>query len=128
MLDEDRREAIDALLGAIGDEPTVLPVAQIARVRATGVDIEIERRANESVVCVTPRVDERFDRLTPREREVAMLIAAGFSNQQVGAALFISLATVKDHVHSALRKMGLRSRSQIIAAWYGGLVEAHTEQ
>lgn len=56
-----------------------------------------------------------------------MLVAAGFSNQQVGAALFISLATVKDHVHSALGKMGLRSRSQIIAAWYGGLVEADTE-
>ena len=36
--------------------------------------------------------------------------------------LFISLATVKDHMHAILRKTGLSSRAQLIAAWYGGLI------
>lgn len=46
-------------------------------------------------------------------------MAAGLSNRQIADALFISLATVKDHVHAILTKTGLDSRSQVAAAWYG---------
>jgi two-component system, NarL family, nitrate/nitrite response regulator NarL len=50
-----------------------------------------------------------------------MLVAGGFSNAQIATALFVSLATVKDHVHAILRKTQLDSRAQMIAAWYGGI-------
>lgn len=53
-----------------------------------------------------------------------MLAASGYSNAQLATALFISVPTVKDHMHSILRKAGLDSRAQLIAAWYGGLGEA----
>jgi DNA-binding CsgD family transcriptional regulator len=54
--------------------------------------------------------------LTPREREVALLIAEGRSNRAIGDALAISVSTVERHVANMLLKLGFRSRAQI-AAW-----------
>jgi non-specific serine/threonine protein kinase len=54
--------------------------------------------------------------LTRREREVAVLIAQGLSNQQLAERLVISERTVANHVHSILGKLGRQSRVQI-AAW-----------
>ena len=48
--------------------------------------------------------------LSQREREVAALIGQGLSNKSIARELGISLATVKDHVHSILDKTGLPSR------------------
>jgi len=50
--------------------------------------------------------------LTARELEVLQLIVAGKSNKDIGAALFISEATVKTHVNSLLSKMGVEDRTQ----------------
>jgi pimeloyl-ACP methyl ester carboxylesterase/DNA-binding CsgD family transcriptional regulator len=54
--------------------------------------------------------------LTPREREVASLIAEGRSNREIGDALAISISTVERHVANMLLKLGFRSRAQV-AAW-----------
>lgn len=58
-----------------------------------------------------------FDKLTPREREIADLLAGGSANGEIAAALMISEATVKDHVHSILRKTGLKTRAAVAGAW-----------
>ena len=54
--------------------------------------------------------------LTPREREVAALVARGFSNRQIGEALVITEGTANLHVKHILAKFGFTSRAQI-AAW-----------
>jgi DNA-binding CsgD family transcriptional regulator len=54
--------------------------------------------------------------LTPREREVAQLIARGFSNRQIAEALVISEGTARSHVAHILARLGARSRTQV-AAW-----------
>ena len=54
--------------------------------------------------------------LTPREWEVAMLIARGHFNRQIADDLVVSERTVDTHVSHILRKLGLVSRTQI-AAW-----------
>jgi two-component system nitrate/nitrite response regulator NarL len=56
------------------------------------------------------------DRLSPREREVVCLIARGFTNKEIARELSISVATVKDHVHHALAKCGMRTRAALAAA------------
>jgi DNA-binding CsgD family transcriptional regulator len=53
--------------------------------------------------------------LTKRENEVAMLVAAGKTNQEIAASLYISPRTVERHVGSALMKLGFRSRAQLAA-------------
>ncbi len=57
--------------------------------------------------------------LTEREREVAALITEGLSNKEIARRLFISLPTVKDHVHHILEKSGLSSRAAVVAAVLG---------
>jgi len=54
--------------------------------------------------------------LTPAERDVADLVARGLTNPEIAARLGVSAGTVKDHVSSALRKLGVRSRAELAAA------------
>ena len=51
--------------------------------------------------------------LSSREAEVAKLVAAGASNREIAGKLFITEGTVKNHVSSTLRKLGLRDRTQL---------------
>lgn len=56
------------------------------------------------------------DPLTPREREVAVLIAKGYTNRQIAQELIISERTAMRHVEHILGKLGVHSRAQV-AAW-----------
>ena len=59
------------------------------------------------------RADRRLSALTDREREVAIAIAHGTSNAEIGAQLYLSTATVKATVSRILTKLGLANRTQI---------------
>ena len=64
-----------------------------------------------------------LDVLTEREREVMALVAAGHSNDEIGAELFVSPATAKTHVSRAMSKLGARDRAQLVViAYEAGLV------
>ncbi len=54
--------------------------------------------------------------LTPRERDVARLVATGQRNRGIAAALGISEGTVKMHLHNVYAKLGLESRTQLAMA------------
>jgi DNA-binding CsgD family transcriptional regulator len=51
--------------------------------------------------------------ISKRETEIVHLIASGKSNQEISDSLFISLQTVKDHVHHIYLKTGVKNRVQL---------------
>jgi DNA-binding NarL/FixJ family response regulator len=67
--------------------------------------------------------EERLAVLTDREREVLALVGQGKSNQEIGAALFLSPATARTHVSHAMGKLRARDRAQLVViAYQTGLV------
>ncbi len=64
--------------------------------------------------------------LTPREREVAELIARGYTNPQIAAELTITRETAKTHVSRILWKLGVRSRGDVRLLMAGQHVEYPT--
>jgi DNA-binding NarL/FixJ family response regulator len=62
--------------------------------------------------------------LTDREREVVALVAAGLSNDEIGARLVVSPLTAKTHVSRAMTKLAARDRAQLVViAYEHGLAE-----
>ena len=53
------------------------------------------------------------DELTPQELQVATLAAAGLSNKEAAARLFLSVKTIEAHLHRTYRKLGVRSRAEL---------------
>jgi DNA-binding NarL/FixJ family response regulator len=69
------------------------------------------------------------DELTPREREVVVLIALGLSNEEIARKIYISPSTAKTHAARAMAKVGARDRAQLVVfAYQAGLVRPGWEQ
>jgi DNA-binding NarL/FixJ family response regulator len=85
----------------------------------------VTRRLIEQMAAGAPSrpVAAAVDDLTPREREVLLLVAEGLTNAEIAQRLVVGEATVKTHVARMLMKLGLRDRIQaVILAYESGLV------
>ncbi len=97
----------------------VVRLAQQVRVQAgITVDFAATPELGQPLVVVrvpdsAPLARATFHGLTPREREVAALIADGLPNKEIARTLAITVGTVKHYVHQILEKTGLPSRVAI---------------
>ena len=57
--------------------------------------------------------EQRVRALTDRQRQVLWLLSEGKSNREVGAALFVSEGTIKNHVTQILQALGVRDRTRL---------------
>jgi DNA-binding NarL/FixJ family response regulator len=85
----------------------------------------IARRAG-TLLRELPRRRVRSERLTPRELEVARLVAEGLTNRQVAVRLGITERTAETHVDHILTKLGFAGRAQI-AAWVASAARAESD-
>lgn len=76
-----------------------------------GIDLDRDRRAESAILA---DLMERYDSLTPREREVMVLVAAGQLNKQIAAELQLSEITVKVHRAQVMRKMQAKSLPDLV--------------
>lgn len=128
------RSQVDVPLDVNGERRGVLSVASAARDAFTERDLRFLRAVAGWIAVVTHRAElfeqvateaerrgrrqvvEELARLTPREREVAVLVAEGLTNAEIAQRLTLVEGTVANHVEHALRKLRLRSRTQV-AVW-----------
>jgi FixJ family two-component response regulator len=80
---------------------------------AVATAIERDRRRRESDKVVT-QLQGLFETLTPREREVFVLVSSGLMNKQVAAELGLAEITVKLHRGHIMRKMGAKSLADLV--------------
>jgi DNA-binding CsgD family transcriptional regulator/tetratricopeptide (TPR) repeat protein len=95
-------------------------LAARARLALSGADGQSDEDAEEA----EPEVEDPFG-LTDRERQVLVLVAAGATNREIAAELFMAEKTASVHVSRILGKLGVRSRTEAAAvAHRQGLAEA----
>jgi DNA-binding CsgD family transcriptional regulator len=80
---------------------------------------QIERQAHEELLASGARPRRTalrgVDALTPSERRIAELAAAGSTNREIAQALFVTLRTVEAHLSRAYDKLGIRRRQELAA-------------
>ena len=67
---------------------------------------------NDNDFCCT------LKHVTSREAETIELVAAGLTNEQIGRRLRISACTAANHIQDAMRRLGARSRAELVARSY----------
>jgi DNA-binding NarL/FixJ family response regulator len=116
------RAIVSQLQASNNDGTSLTEVVKLAReVRADSgitVDFGATPELGQPLVVVrmppgTSPASASLQALTPREREVATLIADGLSNKQIARHLAITVGTVKHYVHQILDKTGLPGRVAI---------------
>ena len=115
------------LLKDVEPEQLVDAVRVVARgdaLLAPTVTRRLLERFADSLPGEAPPPPAELAALTPREREILELVAAGLSNAEIAERLVLGETTVKTHVSSVLRKLGLRVRVQaVVFAYEAGLVQ-----
>jgi DNA-binding CsgD family transcriptional regulator len=88
-------------------------------------------RAPRSIMVLMERIAEKHEvdlerakreyGLSKRELEVLQLICRGMSNREIAEKMFICEYTVKDHIKKIMKRMNVKSRSEIVAALTSGI-------
>jgi DNA-binding NarL/FixJ family response regulator len=118
---DDEEYVVQALrAGAAGYLLKDLPAAELAdavRLANAGVTQLDAAAARHVAAALSTREPTPGEVLTARETEVLRLVAAGATNREIAARLYLSEGTVKNHISRILGRLGLRDRTQ--AAIYG---------
>jgi FixJ family two-component response regulator len=89
------------------------PFRQQEMLDAVAMAIERDRRRRKDAKIVS-NAQALFETLTPRERDVLSLVAAGLMNKQIAAEIGIAEITVKIHRGHTMKKMGTKSLADLV--------------
>lgn len=158
LLDDDRAVDMHFALALREHRPGVLPFERARtqllygeRLRRTGRRVDARqqldealttferlgapvwaRRARQELAASGARMERRdhaaLARLTQQERRVAQLVVDGATNREAAAALFLSPKTVEAHLRQVFRKVGVRSRAELVAVGVRGGLEVSSKE
>lgn len=120
--DEDEYVADALRCGAMGYLLKDMPTEELAAAIRTvykgytqigpGLVEKIMAKLTVSSPATPPSLPPGWSELTPREKEILKLIAAGLTNKEIAQTLFITEGTVKNHVTNILHRLNVRARTQ----------------
>ncbi len=117
LLQRDGRALRDELRLTVGEAKASRWSVTPARTNGGTLEYLLTLRDGGDVESRVARAAHRF-RLTARQRDVLAQVAAGVTNETIGAMLGISVRTVEVHVTALLSKAQVSSRAELIAALY----------
>lgn len=106
LKDTPPAQIVDACRRAIAGEPMLSPTALSRVIRVATAPATASSRRREDAV-------RRLATLTDRERQIAHAVSRGLSNADIGAELYLSVATVKAHLTRILEKLDAGNRVQV---------------
>jgi predicted ATPase/DNA-binding CsgD family transcriptional regulator len=113
----------DDAIATSRDLLATLGEARFAALLREGESLPLREAVSRAVADPGPRrrtsVEQPGAPLSPREQEVAILVARGYRNREIAEALVITEGTARLHVKHVLRRLGFSSRAEI-AAWAAG--------
>ena len=119
-------EALQAALGRFTELGAQRSRDEAAReLRRLGQRVRSRPRApaDQPALPTAPDAGEALAELSPREREVASLIAAGSKNREIAETLFLSEKTVESHIRNIFAKLGVSSRAAVAGAVGGRKIQ-----
>lgn len=106
--DSPPEELLAAIRRAADGEP---PFSQAVLVRVIDQAVRARRRNDAEPARTIPA--QKIPDLTPREREILMMVGGGLSNREIADRLHLGVTTVKTHVASLMRKTGCPNRIRL---------------
>ncbi|MEY3013197.1 MAG: hypothetical protein RIT45_1932 [Pseudomonadota bacterium] len=92
----------------------LLAAIRAAAVGQTWLDEAIAGQVLRGFLGETESHDDGSEQLTPREREIASLVAAGWTSREIAAELGVATKTVQNHRSNLLDKLGLRTTAALV--------------
>jgi DNA-binding NarL/FixJ family response regulator len=117
----DSKAVVLAPPGATRDEARAI-IAQGADAVLLDDDVPVRvvaavHAALAGLLALSPPLGAAVERppLTPREKQILALVVMGYTNREIADQLVLAESTVKSHLFSAFRRLGVRSRSEAVA-------------
>jgi DNA-binding NarL/FixJ family response regulator len=118
------RAVSEGVLGYVLKDASAAEIVRVIRAVAAGEAVcpprfslsLFQSAARDISFALKPAQLRKFG-LTRREQQLVGLIRIGFSNKEIGSRLNLSEQTVKNHIHSMLRKVGANDRLEMVERW-----------
>jgi two-component system nitrate/nitrite response regulator NarP len=105
------RAGVEGIVSKHGAEDELIDVLEKINTGQKAIDPQFLQRALD--LSLRPEASGPLEKLNPRERRIARLVARGMRNRDIGAEMNIGEGTVKVYLHAMYQKLGIENRTEL---------------